>query len=86
MITAVLLVFFDLFASIFKVLLLARVISSYFANPSSGWYQGLVNITEPVLAPVRRMLPAMGGFDLAPLVTFFLLQGLQALLYGMFPG
>jgi YggT family protein len=83
MITLVLLTFFDLFAAIFKVLLLARVISSYFAKPGSGWYQGLIHITEPVLAPVRRVLPPMGGFDLAPLVTFFLLQGLQALLYSL---
>jgi YggT family protein len=86
MLTAVLLTFFDLFAAIFKFLLLVRVVASYFAQPGSGWYQGLVGITEPVLAPVRRLLPPMGGLDLAPLVVFFLLQGLQYLLYSIFPG
>jgi len=37
----------------------------------------VVNLTEPVLAPVRRLLPKFSGLDLAPLVTFFLLQGLD---------
>jgi YggT family protein len=36
--------------------------------------------TEPVLAPVRRVLPPMGGFDLSPLVVFIGLRLLQRLI------
>ena len=34
-------------------------------------------LTEPVLAPIRRILPPLGGLDLSPIVVFFGLQFLQ---------
>ncbi len=37
-------------------------------------------LTEPVLAPVRRLLPPMAGFDLSPLVVFIGLRLLQRLI------
>ena len=36
--------------------------------------------TEPVLEPIRRVLPPFGGFDLSPLVALFVLQLVQRLL------
>ena len=77
MISLVFLYFVDLFVTVFNAILLVRVIMSYFASPENGFFAWLVNITEPVLAPVRKMVPAMSGIDLASLVTFFLLQALQ---------
>lgn len=43
-------------------------------NPLTGV---LASLTEPVLRPVRRLIPPIGGLDLSPL---FVLVGLQALL------
>lgn len=83
MAVTVFLTFVDLFVRVFSLILLARVILSYFMTPGNAFYDGLVNVTEPVLAPVRKLLPAMGGLDLAPLVTFFLLQGVQILLHSV---
>jgi YggT family protein len=37
-------------------------------------------LTEPVLAPIRRALPPMGGLDLSPLVLLIALQLLKGLL------
>jgi YggT family protein len=37
-------------------------------------------LTEPVLAPIRGILPAMGGLDLSPMVLLFALQILKGLL------
>ena len=34
-------------------------------------------ITEPLFAPVRRIIPAIGGLDLSPLVVLLLLQFLR---------
>lgn len=34
-------------------------------------------LTEPVLAPIRRIIPSVGGLDLSPIVVFFGLQFLQ---------
>ena len=40
----------------------------------------IFQLTEPVLAPIRRILPALGGFDLSPLVALILIQFLLILL------
>jgi YggT family protein len=37
-------------------------------------------VTEPVLRPIRRRLPNLGGVDLSPLVLIVLLQALRILL------
>lgn len=33
----------------------------------------ITSVTEPVLAPIRRMLPNMGGFDFSPMVVLIIL-------------
>ncbi|MGH6716134.1 MAG: YggT family protein, partial [Bradyrhizobium sp.] len=33
----------------------------------------LYRITEPVLAPIRRVLPNFGGLDISPVIAFFLI-------------
>jgi YggT family protein len=40
----------------------------------------LVRLTEPALAPIRRIMPNFGGIDLSPVVLIFLLQILQMLI------
>ena len=37
----------------------------------------LYRITEPLLAPIRRLLPFMGGLDISPVVLILLLWTLQ---------
>ncbi len=86
MIALVILTFVDLFATLFKFLLLVRVIASFFASPANPFYAWLVTVTEPVLAPIRRLLPAAPGWDFAPLVAFFLLEGLQIVARMVFAG
>ncbi|SMF78945.1 YggT family protein [Tistlia consotensis] len=41
----------------------------------------LYRITEPVLRPIRRILPTLGGIDLSPMVLILLLIFLQNLLW-----
>lgn len=78
MIPVVVVTFIDLFSLVFTVLLFARVITSWIyphpdANPFTRW---LFDLTEPILVPIRQVLPKSGMIDLAPLAAFFLLQGL----------
>ncbi len=50
------------------------------------WY-GLNRLLEPIYAPVRRVLPAMGGIDLAPLAVLLIVAALRIILvnnYAMF--
>ena len=34
----------------------------------------LYRITEPVLAPIRRLLPNLGGLDISPIIVFFIIM------------
>lgn len=43
------------------------------------WY-GLNRILEPLYAPIRRILPAMGGLDLSPLVVLIAIYALEIVL------
>ena len=63
----------------YLIVMFARIILSWFpVEPGSGLasvYGFLYAITEPVLGPIRRVIPPMGmggmGLDLSPLVVFF---------------
>lgn len=71
---------------LFTLTIFARVILSfavYFVRPPHPpWLVTLdgavASITEPVLAPIRRMLPSMGGFDFSPLVVLVILWIIRA--------
>lgn len=43
--------------------------------------QFLYNITEPVLAPIRRVLPNLGGIDLSPIVVLILIFFLRSFMW-----
>ncbi len=86
MIALVLVTFVQLFVTIFNFLLIVRVISSYVVHPGSRFYATLVNMTEPLVGPVRRVLPQFPGLDLGPLATFFLLQGVEYLIQRLLGG
>ena len=45
----------------------------------------LYRLTEPLLAPIRRVLPMMGGIDLSPVVLILLLVFLKNLIFEYFP-
>jgi YggT family protein len=55
---------------LFIIVLLVRVIFSWMSPfPTNPISRFAFQITEPVLAPVRRRLPPVSGFDLSPLVV-----------------
>lgn len=58
----------------FELLVIGRVLLSYVEpRAQSGIAQFLVQITEPVLAPIRRMLPKGGMFDFSPLIVILII-------------
>jgi YggT family protein len=48
-------------------------------------YDSLVQITEPILGPIRRVLPTFGMLDFSPLVAIILLQIIQWVLVSNLP-
>ena len=61
---------------IYIIVLFVRAIFSWFPPPSGGlatFYRILLDLTEPVLAPLRRVIPPAGAFDLSFLVLIVFL-------------
>lgn len=66
---------------LYSLIVLVAVILSWIRLDSRHPVVTLVrSLTEPVLAPVRKALPPMGGLDLSPMVVLFGLQVLKGLL------
>lgn len=70
---------------LYRFVLLARVLMSWIpldrTNPTIDQIvQVIYDITEPVLAPIRQVLPQNMGIDFSPLIVFFaislLIQGI----------
>jgi YggT family protein len=65
---------------------LLQLVRADFYNPVSQW---VVKATNPLLVPLRRIIPGLGGFDVAGLVLMYLLCVLKvavvSLVYGALP-
>jgi YggT family protein len=71
-------------ANVYAMILLARVIVSWLPiDPDNTVVRLLDQLTEPVLAPIRSVLPSFGGIDFSPLVALLLLSLLQRVLLGL---
>jgi YggT family protein len=74
----VVLTFLSLLLRILWLGILVRVILSWFpVDPSNPIIRIIWEITEPVLGPLRRVIPRIGMFDLSPLAAFLLISFLQ---------
>jgi len=71
-------------ANVYAMILLARVIVSWLPIDRDNTLVRLLDqLTEPVLAPIRSVLPSFGGIDFSPLVALLLLSLLQRILFGL---
>ena len=72
----------SLLFELYGVALFVRVLFSWIQVPySSKVVRFLWKITEPILGPIRRVLPTLGGLDLSPVIAFFLLRLLQQVVF-----
>ena len=61
--------------------IIARALLSWFPLPATNPITSFLNaITEPILAPLRRVVPRVGMLDITPLIAILLLQALSRLL------
>jgi len=62
--------------------IIARAIMSWFSpRPTNRLAIILYQVTEPVLSPLRRIIPRVGMIDLTPLAAIILLQLIVRLLH-----
>lgn len=69
---------------IYELILIARIIMSWIKpNPSNPIVMWINRITDPVLEPVRKMLPLSGaGIDFSPIIVFILIKIIKGFLIG----
>lgn len=65
------------------MVVLADVIASYFLDPFHTVRKFLDNLVQPLLSPIRRLLPPTGMIDLSPLILLILLEVIGRILIGI---
>lgn len=68
--------------SIYVLLIIVRVIFSWGLTYKNRLMRFLINVTEPLLGPLRRMIPPLGWLDISPIVAILILLLFQAAVAG----
>jgi YggT family protein len=59
------------------------ILVSYFLSPYHPVRKALDSIVQPMLAPIRRLMPPTGMFDLSPLVLIFIIWIVERILISL---
>ena len=75
--------FVNLVVTVLSIAIIGRALMSWF-DPGMQSPVGrlLHQVTEPIIAPIRQVVPSMGMLDLSPMVALILLWILRAMLQG----
>lgn len=74
MITYTLVSLINFAAQLITLLMFAYAILSWVAKPWNKIRQFVERLSEPLLAPIRRVVPLVGMVDISPLVLILLVQ------------
>lgn len=66
------------------MIVIINALLSFFLQPYHALRQALDRIVEPMLSPIRRIIPPAGVFDFSPLVLIILLRLLGNLITNVF--
>lgn len=64
--------------TIYVVIMLVYAVVSWIPSIRGRWTQYVAMLVEPVLNPIRRIIPPLGGLDLSFLIVIILLQVVQS--------
>lgn len=70
-------------AMVLNILIIADILVSYFLSPYHQVRAFLDKIVQPMLDPIRRVVPPLAMIDFSPLVLIILIQVLESLLTGV---
>lgn len=69
---------------IVQIALILRVIASWLRISEFRWWmRWAVRLTDPILRPLRRLIPPLGMIDLTPLIAYFIILILQRIIAGL---
>jgi len=80
MVISILIRLINIFSQFIVLLVIVKIILSYFMDPYHPVRRSLDNLVEPMLAPIRRVVPLIGMFDFSPLILIILVQILSSVL------
>ncbi|UCE20355.1 MAG: YggT family protein [Gemmatimonadota bacterium] len=68
--------------NVYIIVILIRVVLSWVRpNPYNPFVQVIYKLTEPVLAPIRRIVPPFGGtIDVSPIILFIIIYVIISIL------
>ncbi len=70
----ILVLFIRAISQLLVILVVVSVILSYFLDPYHPIRRSIDSVVEPLLAPIRRVVPLIGFLDLSPLILIILIQ------------
>lgn len=70
--------------AVLRMALIVRVICSWVrVSPYSRWVRWAFVLSEPILRPLRQIVPALGMIDITPIIAYLVLGLLEGFLVGM---
>ena len=74
MLISYLLGFVDLITTVLVLLVLTYVVISYFMSPYHTFRMWVNRLVEPLLQPIRKVVPLIGMLDISPIILLLLIQ------------
>lgn len=71
-------------ANVLSFLIIINVILSYVLSPYHPVRETIDRVLEPMLGPIRRLMPKTGMFDFSPIVLIILIQIIETILVILF--
>ncbi len=69
---------------ILRIAIIVRVISSWVrVSPYSRWVRWAFTLSEPILRPLRQIVPTIGMIDITPIIAYLLLGLLEGFVVGL---
>ena len=76
--------FFGYLILALNLAILGRVVMSWLSPQGNDPVSPILNqITEPILAPLRQVIPTLGMFDLTPMIALILLAVLRRVVFSL---
>lgn len=73
----------SLIVFLLTLLIIVKVILSYFVPPFHQVREVIDRLVDPMLAPIRRIMPSTGGLDFSPMVLILIIQLVGRLILGL---
>jgi len=64
----------DVIRQIIYLLVLLKVVLSYFMDPYHPFRQSIDRLIDPLLKPIRQVIPTVGRFDFSPILLIIIVE------------